>query len=278
MKKFITGAVLALAILPFSSCDKAEEELVFGALELELDHKVGASNLQLEAWESTNYPYTNALGQAYNITRFGYYVTGIQLSGPDGAFFEDHINSSANASEVKGFYHVEHSEPASRGIHLHDVPAGKYNQLTLTIGIPEQYVQEGATGGVLDPANGAWFWNWDAGYIGLLVEGQTPASPREAGPFNPANFFELHVGGWKSLESNPNMVNNVKVITLDFPTVTISEGSEISLHLEVDVAQLLDGPSSGIDFTTQNSIHSPIKGQPFAGNIEAAFVVDHVHQ
>jgi len=278
MKKLLLGTVLAVTAGGFSACKEDQIEEEFGVFELEFDHKVGDSNLSLAAWDDTNYPYTNAAGQTYNVTNFGYYITGIKLTGPDGAYFEDHVHSSADPNEVHGYYHILESEPASKKIMLSEVPAGKYNQITFTLGIPESGVQEGATGGVLDPAQGAWFWNWDAGYIGVAVEGQSPSSPEVAGAFNPDNFVALHIGGWKEVPSNPNMVNNTKVITLNFSDVNVGEGLEPSAHLYADVAKILDGPSANIDFSVNYSVHSPIKGQPFAGNLLEMFSVDHVHQ
>ncbi|MDX2303378.1 MAG: MbnP family protein [Microscillaceae bacterium] len=275
-----------LALFFFTSCNEdTKPEAEFGQMVVEFDHMVGTESLKLDSAGSTNYPYITANGQPFNLSLFGYYISKIKLEGPNGEVYEDEMNVSVNAAEVKGYYHVLEGEDASQFITLKNIPAGKYNKITFTVGIEEEGIQEGVAGGVLDPAEGAWFWNWNAGYIGFAMEGTSPNSPQEevigSGWKIYENSFAIHVGGWKNITPAQGevqkFVNNVKTITLDFgTTVTVSESLEPEPHIIVDVLKVLNGAQ--VDFSTTYSLHSPAPGQVFANQLEDAFILDHVHQ
>lgn len=272
---------LLFVSLIFTACEKDDPTPSedFGTFDLLFDNRVGDQPANVVDRDNNDFPYTNALGQEFNLTLLGYYISKIELTGPNGEYYADEMSTGADAAAVKGFYHVLESESTSQNIRLENVPAGKYNQVSFTLGIDAETVQEGATGGVLDPAEGAWLWNWDAGYIGFGIEARSPSSPQEADQFNPEHGVAIHIGGWKDIADNPNLVNNVKRITLDFPSsVDVESRLSPNAHLEMDLLKVLDGNGSQVDFSTTFSIHAPAKGKVFADNLEAAFSVDHVHQ
>ncbi|OJJ19925.1 hypothetical protein BKI52_15725 [marine bacterium AO1-C] len=276
-----------LFVLLFTACKKDEVAPAneVGEMVLEFDNVVGDTDLQLSDKGSTNYPYTTSSGQTFNLTTMGYYVSKIKLIAEDGTIHEDEMNVSANANEVKGYYQVLESNTSSQFITLKNIPAGKYSKVSFTIGIDEEGVQEGAAGGILDPAEGAWFWNWNAGYIGFVMEGASPNSNQKEVVGDGWKIFEksfaLHVGGWKDVQpaagETQKFVNNVKTITLTLDSpVTVSEKLKPEAHIVVDALKLLD--NTNIDFSTTYAIHAPILGKPFAEQLPSAFVVHHVHQ
>lgn len=280
VKTFSLLSFLMISLL-FTACQKDDPSPGedFGTFDIQFDNRVGEQAARLVDENATDFLYSNGMDQTFNLTMLGYYVSKIELAGPNGEYFADEISTGADAAQVKGFYHILESDANSQIINLENVPAGKYNQLTFTLGIDAETVQEGATGGVLDPAEGAWLWNWDAGYIGFAVEGRSPASPAEADQFKPENSVKLHIGGWKEVAENPNMVNNVKRITLDFPSsVEVESRLNPNAHLEMDLLKVLDGPNTTVDFSTTFAIHAPAKGKELADNLASAFTVDHVHQ
>lgn len=283
MNNIKRASILSLLFLSlfFTACEKDDPAPRddSGTFDLIFDNRVGDQAAGLVDLTATDFPYTNSMGQSFNLNLLGYYISKIELAGPNGEYYADEVNTSADAAQVKGFYHILESDPNSQNIHLENVPAGKYNQLTFTLGIDAETVQEGATGGVLDPAEGAWLWNWDAGYIAFAIEGRSPASPQEADQFNAKNAVKIHIGGWKDMEGNANMVNNVKRITLNFPSaVNVESRLSPNAHLEMDLMKVLDSNANSIDFSTTFAVHAPAKGKIFADNLEAAFSVDHVHQ
>lgn len=266
---------VGLFVAVLFSCQETENPTISekGEMIVKFDNYVGSETMVLEELGSTNYRYTTDHGQAFNITRFGYYISHVKLSGPNGEVFVDEMNATADASQIRGYYRVVQGEPDTYNIHLKEVPAGQYNKITFTLGVREDGIQEGAVGGILDRAAGGWFWNWNSGFIHYLIEGHSPASLRDE------NRVQLHIGGWKNIpatdETPQRFFDNNVEISLPFDaTVTVSGTLRPSPHIVMDLLKVI----GEADLATQNNIHSPAAAVPFAQRLAAAFVVDHTHQ
>jgi hypothetical protein len=261
---------LSILLFTFSACTK-ETTTEYGQFSLEFDNKVGTEAVSLTTSGSTDYPFATAVSQNFNIQTLGYYISRVELTGPNGEFYSDEVSTGATSEEVKGFYQVTESNASSKAIALENVPLGTYNKITFTIGVEADYVQDGATAGVLDPSNGGWLWNWDSGYIFYKLEGTSPASTRAD------NTFKFHIGGWKEMTGNTSLVNNVKRITLDFPSSTeVTTSSNEQAHIVMNLLEILDGHHA-IDFSATNLVMSPAAGADFAHSLTDAFMVHGIH-
>lgn len=288
MNNLFKAALLTLSILFFANCEnddtKENTENEVGTVELKWDNIVGEMDMNLLEITDNNYMYKTVNEQEFNINKFGYYVTNIKLEGPDGAFYEDKVEVSAD--KTTGVYHILEEDPSSTILDLIDVPAGIYNKISFTVGIPEEIVEEGATGGVLDPANGAWFWNWNAGYIAFAIEGHASTSTqskveKDGEVITPEGFYRVHIGGWRDQVpvdgEDPKFVNNVKTITLEMDSdAKVATDLSPSIHILVNAKALFD--ESNIDFSTTFAVHAPGKGKAFAEVLEKVFTFSHVHQ
>ena len=266
MKRILILSLLALII---TSCGKEEViEKGAGSIDIEFDNVAVINNIQnqlsLVTPGSTNYNYTNGLGQPFNLNLLRYYISGIKLEGPNGASFTDEIKVDVAAS--KGIYLIDESKLAANIITLENVPAGEYNKISFTVGVDTLGVKEGASGGVLDPATCKMFWNWNSGYIAVKIEGQSPVS-------------NGGVGGTETL--NSSSVNGIayhKSLSFNFDTnAKVEKGLEPHVHMILDVISLFKGQNM-IDFTGNHNVHKPIDGKPLADNIPNAFSFDHLHQ
>jgi len=269
---FFSLVIISVTLI---SCQEDEDPTLDekGEMIVKFDNYVGNQTMVLDEAGSTNYRYSNSNGQNFNLTRFGYYISHIKLEGPNGEVFSDVMNATADANEVRGYYRVVQGEPDTYQIHLNNIPAGQYNKIAFTLGVREDGIQEGAVGGILDRAAGAWFWNWNSGFIHYLMEGHSPVSPRDE------NRVQLHVGGWKNIPSadeNPQRFfdNNVEVSLPFDATVRVNQTMRPSPHIIMDLLKVL----GDIDFEIQNNIHSPAAGVSIAQRLAGAFVVDHTHQ
>lgn len=286
MKK-ITIFFLFAGILLSTGCQKEDTKDPVndqpGIIEFELDNIALVDGivrqLRLAPVGDTEYDLTNGMDQPFNITLLRYFVTNVVLEGPNGERYEDEMSVSATAS--KGYYLVDEADTKSQLIKLENVPAGRYNRLSFTIGVDEAGVMEGAAGGALDPATNNMFWNWNSGYIAVKFEGQSNVSAGGANgesikPDN-ANGLVYHVGGWKDVPGTAFVYNN-RLITLDFDTEAVVNGDEEPhVHIFVDVLRFFTG-ANAIDFTGNNNVHKPTDGKPVAENLESAFRYDHIHQ
>ncbi|MGB3468012.1 MAG: MbnP family protein [Cyclobacteriaceae bacterium] len=284
MKK-LSYLLMAVAIFCLSCNEDETVSVEEGTFLLKFENFAGETEIDLTADGSKEYTYTTESGEAFNLTTFRYYVSRIRLEGPDGELFEDVMNVSPDADDVKGFYLVNEADASSKFITLKGVPAGSYNKVSFTIGIGEEGIEEGAAGGILDPAEGAWFWNWNAGYIGFAMEGNAANSGQEQidgdGWSIEEGSFSFHIGGWKDVTpaegETQKFVNNLKEITLSFDSnLTVGQGLDPNAHIIVDAAKILDG--AAIRFETTYAIHAPAKGKTLAEQLPGAFILDHVHQ
>lgn len=276
---------LAFSLLLFITACSDDETTASeaGVVEVEFDNiaLVNGIQQQLSLVDPGNddYDYTNAVGQSFNINLLRYYITDIHLEGPNGESYRDEI--SVDVNQVEGIHLIDESDQSSGLLVFDEVPAGNYNKITFTVGVPEEGVQEGAAGGVLDPASCNMFWNWNSGYIAMKFEGQSPVSNGGTSGTETLlgvdNGIAYHVGGWRDVENTPFVFNN-KTITLDFDTMAkVEKGQQPHIHLTMNVLGLFTGVND-IDFTGNHNVHKPIDGKPVAENIPAAFAYDHVHQ
>ena len=259
----------------FFSCQENENpnSISQGEMIVKFDNYVGNQNMVIDEVGSANYRYSTANGQEFNLTRFGYYISHVRLEGPNGEVFIDEMNASADANQIKGYYRVVQGESDSYNVHLKNIPEGQYNKIIFNLGVKEDGIQEGAVGGILDRAAGAWFWNWNSGFINFIIEGHSPASLRDE------NRLQIHIGGWKNIPSadeNPQRFfdNNVEVSLPFDATVRVSETMRPSPHIIMDLLKVI----GDTDLAIQNNIHSPAAAVPFVQKLAGAFVVDHTHQ
>lgn len=284
MKKLLLLSLLSLSLL--SACNNDDDNptpAAPGTLEIEFDNLAIVNGIQrqldLQEVGSSDYNYQNALGQDFNLTFLRYFVSNITLEGPNGERFED--PQLAEAGSSSGYYLIDEATPSSQLIKLENIPAGEYNKITFTVGVSEEGVKEGAAGGALDPATNGMFWNWNAGYVAIKVEGQSVVSAGGAigNTIDPENEKGLvfHVGGWKDIEGTA-FINNNQTLTYSFDVNAKVAGDQAPhVHMIMDILQLFTGTHQ-IDFTGNNNVHKPTDGKAMAENLAEAFAFDHLHQ
>ena len=276
------------ALLAFVACNDDDDTTSAAAtseFEMEFDNVFGDGANQrdftLNAVGDTDYPYTNELGQPFNVTFLRYFISEVTLHNEDGTDYN--VPMSVSADDAEGFFLIRAEASGSSLVRLDNVPVGNYNAVSFTIGVDSNGVVEGAAGGILDPVANQMFWSWNAGYVALKVEGQSPNAA--GGAFgntidtSVANAFVYHIGGWKEIAGTPLAYNNRRVRLEFFDNAIVEEGSIPHAHLEVDVQKMIDGVQN-VDFTGNNNVHSPADGKALGlpDNMESAFRFDHLHQ
>lgn len=283
MKKLLFLFTMLLGVTFFSACDNDDDDAAKepGTMDITFDNVaiVGGKQTQLTMATpgGTDYSYTNEMGQKFNINLLRYYISAIELEGPNGERYTDQLD--VKAAESKGYYLVDESNSKSQTVTLSGVPAGEYNKITFTVGVDSTGVVNGASGGVLDPAN-KMFWSWNSGYIAVKFEGQSDMSnggaSGETVTSDNKKGIVFHVGGWKNIAGSAFVYNNKK-ITLTFDNLQVEKSKTPEVHLIFDVLSMFKG-TKNIDFTGNVNVHKPSDGADMANNIAKAFVFDHVHQ
>ncbi|MCB0521019.1 MAG: hypothetical protein H6577_20005 [Lewinellaceae bacterium] len=284
MKKLLFLSTLLVSIAFLSACKKDEDKKDPGTLEINFDNIAIVNGvekqLSLVAPGSADYNYTNEMGQNFNINLLRYFISAIELDGPNGEHFHDEM--SASASGAKGYYLIDESIPSSQRVMLENIPAGNYNKITFTVGVDSAGVVDGAAGGVLDPATNKMFWNWNSGYIALKFEGQSDVSNggtsgTETIADDNQKGIAYHIGGWKNIPGTAFVYNN-KQLTFTFDeNVKVESKNAPELHMVFDILSMFKGDKM-IDFTGNHNVHKPADGVDMANNIAKAFAYDHIHQ
>lgn len=246
-------------------CSDDDSDPGIGTLALQFDNVVGTSNLQLN---TSNTPYINGNSEEYKVTTLSYYISNIKLKREDGTVYVDEVKPDGTA----GYYLIDELDAGSQEVILKNIPSGNYTEVTFTIGVDANQVNQGAQTGALDPVK-AMFWNWNSGYVFVKIEGVSPASTETD------NIFQYHVGGYKEDTNNANLVNNIKTLTLSFngDLAPVKASHEPEVHLLFDVEKFFDSTGAKVSFAANANRHSPKSCQDIAGNIPTAFIVDHVH-
>ncbi|RYF88768.1 MAG: hypothetical protein EOO03_07620 [Chitinophagaceae bacterium] len=131
-------------------------------------HRAGGKKIVLH-----DSAYSNAFGEAYQLTRLKYYISNARLAGA--------------------------LQPVKKSVHLIDaagedsfsiwVKPGTAQQLEFKMGVDSLYNCSGAQDGELDPLKGM-FWSWNSGYIFFKLEGYSSSSTADL------QRIEHHVGGY----------------------------------------------------------------------------------
>ncbi|MBN8679081.1 MAG: hypothetical protein J0M29_12705 [Chitinophagales bacterium] len=262
-KFYVWAAALFSAVLIIPACKDGRDEGItgFGSVEIEFDNRAEGESLVFGK------TYTNAAGESLSFSLLDYYVSNVVLVSEDGARYV--------APKDSCYFLCKHEDPDSRVVRINNVPAGNYSGLEFMIGVDSAKSVSPVTErvGVLDPATGAsgHYWSWNAGYIFMKVEGNSPA----AGTAD--NFFQYHIGLFGGF--NSPTLNNLKTIALTAPAepAMVRQGEEAPhFHLYVDALEIFKSPNV-LSIEDYPAVHASPYSANIAANYADMFVIDHVH-
>lgn len=194
MKKVYTILAMGCGLL-IQACDKKDNQNEsFGSVKLTFENTVGDEPLRLSDGQQNVY-FTTPNNESYTVTRYGYYVTNIELINDKG---EAYGREEFDCLVFQGFEDTYNYQ-------FDSIPEGVYTHIQCTLGVDSIYNVSGAQAGVLDPLHGM-FWDWNTGYIMAKLEGYSPQSS------GVNNMISFHLGGYAA----PYSV--VKKVKLALPT------------------------------------------------------------
>jgi hypothetical protein len=146
------GSLAAMAFHPHPAASDAPT----AELRLSIVNTFGPEPVRL------NHPYPTLSGDVVELTRYGYYLSNVQLRRPDGSRWQP----------PRGYYLFEADEAGTGrlSITLPGVPAGEYHEVDFAVGLDSLSNHGGQQQGVLNPDFGM-FWEWEASYVFLKCEG-----------------------------------------------------------------------------------------------------------
>jgi uncharacterized lipoprotein YehR (DUF1307 family) len=187
LKHLLLAIIFSLAIV-FQGCKYDDEDDLYVQpinstyITLSFAHKVDGDVLQLN---SLNKPYTNAMGQKYNVSKLRYLVSNITLHQINGA-----------QTKLEGYFFIDISKPETFDYTPSvQVPFGSYSGISYTFGFDENSNISGNYP-VLNAANWNWPDQFGGGYHFMQLEGQFIDSTNNDAP------FATHMGTARKIDSS----------------------------------------------------------------------------
>lgn len=260
--KGLLYSILFLTILGYS-CKKNDvveyDSTKKSNVTIEYDNVVGSSDLLLNT--ST---YTNAVGEAFKITKLKYFVSNFVLTNASGTTYTVPQNDC--------YFIVDESVASSRTVSL-SVPEGEYKTLSFVIGVDSLRNTKDVSQrtGTLDVTTSAadMYWSWNSGYIFFKMEGTADVST------NATKIFQFHIGLFGGM-STPTL-NNIKTISIDLTTAgtaKVKTGKTPNIHLMADVLKVFNG-SPNVSIATNSTVMVTPFSTTIANNYKNMFSHNH---
>lgn len=221
-----------LFVLFLSSCTKEEAEITnpigkLGTLQLYFDNVVGDQELLLDSTI-----YINSFDQQFTVAKFNYFISNIELKQKDGSYF--------SIMEDSSYFLIKEKDAFSHIANLNWVNEGEYTGIRFVIGVDSlrNTMPKEKQSGVLDQGGYAsdMYWTWNQGYIFLKLECHQPKPKGGAQPIP----YVYHIGGFGGM--NTPTINNLKTVTLDFPTsVNVSQSKKAKVYIKADLMKVITG-------------------------------------
>jgi len=188
-----------------------------GDVNFVISHTAGSQLLELDTkW------YLTDNNDSVKFSVFNYYLSNFVFVDENGKEYK----------QPESYYLVKESNQGSKSFTAKGIPAGRYKQLRMLIGVDSARNVSGAQTGALDPANNM-FWDWNTGYIMLMIEGSSPRSEM------PNNMIAFHFGGFKKKNSA------IREVTLNFPgTLVVTEEGSSMVKIKTDIMECFKTPNA----------------------------------
>ncbi len=237
--KMINLLILSALITTFYSCkdDEDEAETITETIIVEKDiatfqvrlnmkQKVNGQDLQLN---TVNRPYTNALGQKFNVTRLRYLISDLTFHMNDGNSF------------IIDDYHFVDAADSSTFVYQPDVriPAGIYNKISFKFGFDR--IDNAKNYPELDAVS----WGWPrgvgmtpdlgGGYHFMQLEGTFDSS------MTVSKVFLTHMGTARSIVGTDTTFEDNHFVA--YPTISpLTVNNNLELDLVMNVEQWYTDP------------------------------------
>jgi hypothetical protein len=203
------------------------------SISIEMKQKANGNDLMLN---TTNKPYTNANGQAFNVSRLRYLISDVGFHKADGSCFT-----------INDYHFVDITDTATLNYQPSiKVPEGDYVRISFNFGFDREDNQSGAY-----PTLNAESWNWNSnlggGYHFMQLEGQYDSS-------GVSKNFLTHMGTARN--------NNVSPTTYEdnhfraYVDTNITVDTNFNFAIVMNVEQWYEDPYTW-DFNVYNTMIMP---------------------
>ncbi|TRW25131.1 hypothetical protein FMM05_07420 [Flavobacterium zepuense] len=262
LQHIVAVMAMAASLVSCNDDDDSSQNLegTFGDAELFFENGFAGNEFNLGA------PYINGNGETITINRLNYIISNVVFIKADGT---EYTYPKADS------YFIVSEEAGSFTVHLEQLPAGDYTKVRFGVGVDTAQYQLG-----LEAQQDFWSLAitnnmasvWANGYRFVNTEGTFTSATVPL-----AKAFSMY-------QQNTNGNDNYNEITFNLPnTARVRHDIAPSIHFKTDVSLFLDGANKIVlaNNLTADGSAAVIDGGDnlvkIAGNTDAVFSVDHVH-
>jgi hypothetical protein len=227
--KYLAMFLMAGALI-FTGCDKDDDDPIVPVIPVaknykstvSFNHVSGSNAVTLNA---PNTPYTNAMGQKYNVSRLRYLISNVTLHHSNGSSveFAQYFFVDISKSETLTFSPSE------------DIPEGNYTGISYTFGFDKEDNVNAAY-----PELNAVNWNWPGmlggGYHFMQLEGNFIDSS------NSSSALATHMGTARTFDSNNNPVYEENHFTVTIPNSSFAVDANFEIEFTMDINEWYTNP------------------------------------
>lgn len=261
---FFSGLALSTFLVSCDGPQPVVDPASKGSITIEFDNVVGDRDLVLNSGT-----YQNASGENFSVTKLNYFVSNIKLLKADG--------SSYTVPQDSSYFLIREANKASQEVKLNNVPSGEYSGIQFVIGVDSlrSAMDKSKRTGILDQLTGptneeSMYWDWNPGYIFLMMEGTSPVAMASTGK------FYYHIGGFGGLTSKT--LNNIRTAKVDFggKKAIVTDKLSPEVHLMADILKVFDG-STKVSIAKNGMVMFTDYSKFIADNYVNMFNLDHIH-
>lgn len=231
-----------------------------GNLSIQFDNIVGNEDLVLGTKS-----YKNAMGEAFNITLFQYYISNIALIQSDGSEYV--------VPQVLSYFLIREQDSTTQTATLKNIPVGNYTAIRFIVGVDSMRntANINRRKGCLDVGGEAkdMYWAWNSGYIFLKLEGISPNIPLVGTEKEPNLTYHIGLFGGIGDKKTLNNIRTSKVF-FDGTQLGITDGQTTQLTIKTDILKIFKG-STTVRFSENPTVMTSDFSQKIADNYKNMF-------
>jgi hypothetical protein len=228
--------IFFIALISITSCKKEKDEVInpigkLGTVQLVFDNVVGNDDLLLDSAI-----YSNSFDEEFTVRKFNYFISNIELKQKDGSYIKMFEDSS--------YFLIKEKDKFSHTANLNWVNEAEYTGIRFIVGVDSlrSRMPKSMQNGVLDQGGYAadMYWTWNQGYIFLKLECNKPVIKGDSSQIP----YVYHIGGYGGFSDSSKTINNIRTISLDFPSnINVLQSRKSKVNIQVDLMKVLTGPN-----------------------------------
>lgn len=146
--------------------------------------------------------------------------------------------------EDSSYFLIKEKDKFSHTANLNWVNEAEYSGIRFIVGVDSlrSRMPKSMQTGVLDQGGYAadMYWTWNQGYIFLKLECNKPIIKGDSSQIP----YVYHIGGYGGFSDSTKTINNIRTVSLDFPSnINVLQSKKSKVTIQVDLMKVITGPN-----------------------------------